>query len=197
MESGREKQEDRLCECVSALEWDIGHRVCVFLVASSVCEKRNGRYKTGTERHEWGKVREQSGRNWERRGGGWEGRRRGRELAQMRLALTQQDILSHTLHMSSPILSQNQHWSYSVESMAHTSDWWNYWYFMAVVQSKPETTNVIQSLSATELFQGFNIRAYPHNRVRGWHVIEGGNLVGKKRPEFQNSNKKRIFHPFV
>lgn len=46
------------------------------------------------------------------RGGGWEGRGRGRELAQMRLALTQQDILSHTLHMSSPILSQNQHWSY-------------------------------------------------------------------------------------
>lgn len=37
-------------------------------------------------------------------GGGWFG-----ELAQMRLALTQRDILSHILHMSSPILSQNQH----------------------------------------------------------------------------------------
>ena len=30
-----------------------------------------------------------------------------------------------------------------------------------VVQPRPKTTNVIQSLSATELFQGFNIRAYP------------------------------------
>lgn len=30
---------------------------------------------------------------------------RGRELAQMSLAVSQQDILSHTLHMSSPILS--------------------------------------------------------------------------------------------
>ena len=30
-----------------------------------------------------------------------------------------------------------------------------------VAQPRPKTTNVIQSLSATELFQGFNIRAYP------------------------------------
>ncbi len=32
----KEKQGDRLCGCVFALEWDIGHGVCV-LVASSVC----------------------------------------------------------------------------------------------------------------------------------------------------------------
>lgn len=51
------------------------------------------------------------GAEWQRGEG-----QRGRELAQMRLALTQQDILSHILHMSFPILSQNQHWSYSVEN---------------------------------------------------------------------------------
>jgi len=38
-EKEREKQGDRLCGCVFAIEWDIGHRVCV-LVASSLCKKK-------------------------------------------------------------------------------------------------------------------------------------------------------------
>lgn len=79
----------------------------------------------------------------------------------MRLALTQQDILSHTLHMSSPILSQNQHWSYSVENRPTLQTdgatdilWWR-------GAAGPKSTNVIQNLPAAELFQGFIISASP------------------------------------
>lgn len=67
-----------------------------------------------------------SGRNRERKGD----RGRGRELAQMRLALTQQDILSHTLHMSSPMLSQKPAPKPLYWKQAQTSNWWNYRYVM-------------------------------------------------------------------
>lgn len=61
--------------------------------------------------------------------GGEGGRWGGRELAQMRMALTQRDILSHTLHMSSPILSKYRHWSFSAENGLLSGDttgisWW-------------------------------------------------------------------------
>lgn len=106
---------------------------------------------TETERHERGKVREQSG-------GGGGGRGRGRELAQMRLALTQQDILSHTLHMSSPILSQNQHWSYSVENRPtlptdETTDilWW-------CGAARPKTTIMSTKISQQQnYFKGLTL----------------------------------------
>ena len=110
------KQGDRLRGCVFALEWDIGAQsvcvcVCVcesvFFSCSVRVRKRNGRYYRDRKDTREGKWEKRSGRKG--RGAG-----RGRELAQTRLALTQQDILSHTLHMSSPILSQNRHWSGSV-----------------------------------------------------------------------------------
>lgn len=86
------KREDRLRRCVFGLEWDIGLRVCVLFVLSPRYEK--------TTKTKW-KVSQRQ-KDMEEN---WEDRRRGRELAQMKMAPAQQDILSPTLHMSSPILS--------------------------------------------------------------------------------------------
>ncbi len=185
------RDRSRETDCVGVcfhFEWDIGHRlcfscfVCVYKTKWEILQRQKDT-REGKREKEWQKLREN---------GGWEGRGRGRELAQMRLALTQQDILSHTLHMSSPILSQNQHWSYSVENgptLLTDETTGISWWCGAAWQ---KTTKVIQSLSATELFRGFNIRAYPHNRARAGMWSKGVISLGRKDQNFWTATRKNF-----
>jgi len=50
----------------------------------------------------------------------------------------------------------------------------------------------IQSLSATDLFQGFNIRAYPHNSARVGIWSEGLILLGRTDQNFWTTTRKSI-----
>lgn len=163
---------------------------CVFSCSVRV-RKWNGRHYRD-RRHERGKVRERSGRKG--RGAG-----RGRELAQTRLALTQQDILSHTLHMSSPILSQNRHWSGSVEKKtgAHTSDWWNYRYVMVGWCSPGQRLLMWSKVSQQQNYsKGLTLGLTPHNRARVGMRSKGVIWLGRKGQNFRTATRKRILQFF-
>lgn len=164
------QKENRLWGCMFALDWDIGHRqsICV-LVASSVCKDRDRK----TERGKWeNRVAEEEGE--EREVGSWH-----------RCDWLSLNRTSFHTHYTCPLQSAHR-----TGTGAYTSDWWKYQYFMVMWCSLAKTTNVFQNLSATELFQGFNIRAYPHNRARVGMWSKG--LLGRKDPNFRTASRKNF-----
>lgn len=82
----------------------------------------------------------------------------------MRLALTQQDILSHTLHMSSPILSHNQSWNCSAENRSPTDK--NDFFF----KTKNKKKN-FKCRSGPRLLIS-RLPLLPPRGQEGWHAFE-------------------------
>ena len=167
------KQGDRLRGCVFALEWDIGAQsvcvcvcvcVCVrvcFLVALSACENETEDI-TETE-----KTRE---RESERNGVAEKGGAQGEVGSWHRRGWLSLNRTSFHTHYTCPLQSSHRTGTGAAPSEKRKKKknrGPHFWLMKlpvchgGVAQPRPKTTNVIQSLSATELFQGFNIRAYP------------------------------------
>lgn len=190
MEREGEKQGDRLRGCVFALEWDIGHRVCV-LVASFVCVWKKNEMRDITETWEREKWEKEELREKGRRGevGSWH-----------RWGWLSLNRTSFHTHYTCPLQSSHRTGTGATLWKAGL----HFWLMKLPVfhggaaqpgKKKKKTINVIQSLSATELFQGFNIRAYPHNRARVGIWSKGVISLGRKDQNFWTATRKN-FPPF-